>query len=763
MKMKTRYFCLTALSALACMAAVISCSEETLPDEGGRALILSTSLDQGGFRTRAVGDEVASDSQLYEDVVNRLDVFFFNPSNNNAFVTAYHKQITGPEESLGDESGHVLSNDWMRDGLRKNTPYDVYIVANSTNETITTATSGVTVASLQALVRNEATIYKSQGTSNDETYTTSKSFLMNGKVTRWSLGSGTQLVGGAKVALVRAAVKFVIDIVLDASFLAQLEADHMTYGAPSWKYVNFNTVAAEVSGAPVPEAQLSTRGSGGYLSCVEGTGANAGHYYITTYAYPQSWTVAGFLDAGPAVLLSFPAYDEGSATAHWHYYFVPVCARNSTGTQANKLYKCNVTVQSYGASEVVASEDLTLNYSVLDWDDSKSADIQPTVDAYLLVTPSKHVFDGGDEGVFQTETYHYFSNVTPTVTSVDAYYFDKDGNRQTLDPSMYTIETPANGEIVVKSRVPTNGTYHQVDVTVAAGDKQETFKFRHYPTDYIIGIMSSYSTYNLDSWVKPGQAGTYNASVFNYRGRSKYIQTFLFTTATYSAPPTPGKMPIASFPTSALNNWDGSDNHAYFPAKMVNPSDNQVYTLNLDGSMGYFVARNPHMYVLQCTASSSDHVVGYPELQQRTMTVSGTTVPYNVSTDDVLSPAFMLASQLGTIIGSYSVNGGTTDYRRAAAHCALYKEVAADGYEYTGWRLPTHQEIEFMIEKQFSSEMMDRILTAKYYWTLDGTAAQVPKPEGATWFNDNLPAERALFRCVRDLTAAEVERLTHFE
>ncbi len=144
------------------------------------------------------------------------------------------------------------------------------------------------------------------------------------------------------------------------------------------------------------------------------------------------------------------------------------------------------------------------------------------------------------------------------------------------------------------------------------------------------------------------------------------------------------------------------------------------------------------MYVVQITSASSKYALGYPTLDGNYQ-----------STDKVVSPAFMIASQLGAVTNT---NSPTT----AASHCGTYMEVGTDGTRYVNWRLPTKQEIEVIIDYQNGSYTknitMVEVLGGRYYWSLDGTSAFVST--GSQGQENN-----AYVRCVRDLTLDELNKL----
>ena len=157
---------------------------------------------------------------------------------------------------------------------------------------------------------------------------------------------------------------------------------------------------------------------------------------------------------------------------------------------------------------------------------------------------------------------------------------------------------------------------------------------------------------------------------------------------------------------------------------------------------------NNHMYVIQISSTSEGYIMGRPIL--------GNPNQY-LSQDDVVSPAFMIASQLGAVTT-------TEDNQVAATHCGRYMEVAEDGTRYTGWRLPTPDEIGVITRYQQGTingvtisdanyRAMTPVLTGRYYWSLTGESV-----ETSPQYSDG-----PYLRCVRDLSAEEVDRLNGFD
>ena len=162
---------------------------------------------------------------------------------------------------------------------------------------------------------------------------------------------------------------------------------------------------------------------------------------------------------------------------------------------------------------------------------------------------------------------------------------------------------------------------------------------------------------------------------------------------------------------------------------------------------------NYHMYVIQISSTSDEYVLGRPYVNQTT----------HQSNDNVVSPAFMIASQLGAVL-PFTGNNGPAN---AATHCSQYMEVAQDGTRYTGWRLPTEAEISVITGYQYGNingvtidqdyRVLIPVLTGRYYHSLSGQEVEANPNAGAQ------SQTKSYLRCVRDLSAEEVERLNGFD
>ena len=154
---------------------------------------------------------------------------------------------------------------------------------------------------------------------------------------------------------------------------------------------------------------------------------------------------------------------------------------------------------------------------------------------------------------------------------------------------------------------------------------------------------------------------------------------------------------------------------------------------------------NPHMYVIQISKAEDNVNLGRPRLDSNYQ-----------SQDNVVSPAFMIASQLGTIQTTFLIDNNLTQSALdAARHCGTYMEVADNGRRFVGWRLPSQAEIAYIIRYQSNQAVINAgvfatVLIAQYYFTLDGSRASTTQTNGLS-----------MVRCVRDLTPEEVIELNN--
>ena len=129
----------------------------------------------------------------------------------------------------------------------------------------------------------------------------------------------------------------------------------------------------------------------------------------------------------------------------------------------------------------------------------------------------------------------------------------------------------------------------------------------------------------------------------------------------------------------------------YIRTKDTDFIPNLVYYLEDNGT-----ASNNQMYHVVITSTSGDYQLGRPIMSKDT-DKKDIVDPKNPDNDKLVSPSFMLASQLG--------NSSTISWEDAKNQCKNYVEVGINGEVYDDWRLPTAAEINIIIKYQTNSKV----------------------------------------------------------
>lgn len=500
----------------------------------------------------------------------------------------------------------------------------------------------------------------------------------------------TFLMSGSTDYTVTTRADQTIDVQLEraaAKLVVNLNVDLPGYeiGTPSWRVDNFNTNTHVFK--PTDDettADVSTRH---YNSIVTKTAKN--QYRINTYSYAQTWDGHNY---APMILLRLPLTKDDNTTIY--YYRIPLVGKSVTEIKRNHLYEANVTIATLGSSTELTNETpLQATYAILPWTEH-TTNINADKQHYLMVTEDFLVM----HNISMDNSIQFFASDYCSYTIDAVYYYDKNGNKiniHSYSPQYPTISGVAgnkDGKITINSQVPDNLTVKFIKFTIKSGNLSKTLTIKQYPLEFAQNITGWYSSRSTSGWITP-----------NNQRRKTYCDYRI--------------------------DWN---NYGYY-AKYY--ADGYVRYLggynNGDDVNGL---KNNRMYVIQVKSTNGKYSIGHPKLDSD-----------GSSPDQVVSPAFMIASQLGAV-RSAGFNSTT-----AIQHCKTYREVGTDGTVYDGWRLPTNKEVNIIIDYQGDSNSpIDEVLSGSHYRTLS-------KETQATGISgDN---NEAFVRCVRDLTPAEIERL----
>ena len=500
----------------------------------------------------------------------------------------------------------------------------------------------------------------------------------------------TFLMSGSTDYTVTTRADQTIDVQLEraaAKLVVNLKVDLPGYeiGTPSWRVDNFNTNTHVFK--PTDDettADVSTRH---YNSIVTKTAKN--QYRINTYSYAQTWDGHNY---APMILLRLPLTKDDNTTIY--YYRIPLVGKSVTEIKRNHLYEANVTIATLGSSTELTNETpLQATYAILPWT-VHTTNINADKQHYLMVTEDFLVM----HNISMDNSIQFFASDYCSYTIDAVYYYDKNGDKINIpsySPQYPTISGVAgnkDGKITINSQVPDNLTVKFIKLTIKSGNLSKTLTIKQYPLEFAQNITGWYSSRSTSGWITP-----------NNQRRKTYCDYRI--------------------------DWN---NYGYY-AKYY--ADGYVRYLggNKNGDDVNGLTNN-RMYVIQVKSTNGKYSIGHPKLASD-----------GSSPDQVVSPAFMIASQLGAV-RSAGFNSTT-----AIQHCKTYREVGTDGTVYDGWRLPTNKEVNIIIDYQGDSNSpIDVVLSGSHYRTLS-------KETQATGISgDN---NEAFVRCVRDLTPAEIERL----
>lgn len=682
-----------ALMALTMGLSLVGCAEDSeLIYQGAQQLsVKPLILDNKVSRATT-----ASEASLNEDKLYNFNIKMFGEYNECKVDKTFTGGLKSGEEKV------IAQNNWKVDNdLQEGNTYSVKSVANATG-------SGD--------VQTDEDIWKPY----DATSNSSKMFLMSSEQNYQVTKEPTQTI---PVNLARAAAKIALTIHVDV--------EGYTAGQAKWQLKNYNaktTIFGSNTESELKDGEM-----------VEAQGGS-GEYTVTTYSYATQWDDD---TKAPAIYLQVPLTADGNT--EMNYYKIPVRDPKATGEDAKKLnrntiYTIDAKINNKGgSSEIGYITTGKVVYDVLPWSDGGTTDIDANT-SYLMVTPKVVYMKNVDEDMSVT----YKSSSPVNIVSKKVYYIDNEGNTEVYSegyketiikkekvwvsgflgigghyeyrvkeeipfypyPTKMELQNEKDGvnlggKIAINSPIPQNRFSKYIVLTLEnAEGKQATVKYKQSPLIETQNFFGDYSSRSKSGWAYRTAAGqnVYNSYTYDYNGgyHAKYYENSY----------------IRSF-------YDDTS------------FDN---------------LKNNRMYIIQVSSTKdSKYNIAHPNIDKST----------GYTNDEVVSPAFMIASQLG------AVRSANFNQSRAKTHCETYREVKKENGKqviYDGWRLPTKTEIQFIVDFQQES-----------YKNNKGKTKQPIKPvlEGANYYTLNNKTvatgvesgDEVFVRCVRDLTPAQVEEL----
>ena len=689
-----------ALMALTMGLSLVGCAEDSeLIYQGAQQLsVKPLILDNKVSRATT-----ASDASLNEDKLYNFNIKMFGEYNECKVDKTFTTGLQSGKEEV------IAQNNWkVEKDLQEGNTYSVKSVANATG-------SGD--------VQTDEDIWKPY----DATSNSSKMFLMSSEQNYQVTKEPTQTI---PVNLARAAAKIALTIHVDV--------EGYTAGQAKWQLKNYNaktTIFGDNAASELKDGEM-----------VEAQGGS-GEYTVTTYSYATQWTDD---TKAPAIYLQVPLTADGKT--EMNYYKIPVRDPKATGEDAKKLnrntiYTIDAKINNKGgSSEIGYITTGKVVYDVLPWSDGGTTDIDANT-SYLMVTPKVVYMKNVDEDMSVT----YKSSSPVKILSKKVYYIDNEGNTEEYFQGY--VETVYETTIE-KVWVDGHWSWHGwIDGHYEDKEVKKEVQFKPYPTK--MELQNEKDGENLggkiviNSPIPKNRFSKYIVlTLENAEGTKatvKYKQSPLIETQNFFGDYSSRTKSGWSYRTAEGQKVKGQHTNDHSGGYLAKYYENgYIYSFRNYSTVNGL--KNNRMYIIQVSSTkNSKYNIAHPNIDKST----------GYTNDEVVSPAFMIASQLG------AVQSAKFDQSKAKTHCETYREVKKENgkqVKYDGWRLPTKTEIQFIVDFQQES-----------YKNNKGETKQPIKPvlEGANYYTLNNETvatgvesgDDAYVRCVRDLTPAEVDEL----
>lgn len=754
-----RMICFVAVLALA-----TACTGDELLDSSANGTEqegLSISFTLDGMQLASRSDGVPT---LNEDAVKRMDVFLFGPNES------FKKYATSGDGTSSVEKVTLYQGSSWKNEFVDNSEYTLYVLANYKGGAKLSEIN--TVQGLKDLVATDKDIALWEGMTVGSGKYEGKTFLMDGK--KVFLGrdlNKSQSTLDIPVEVKRAAVK--VEVTLKYSdewknkFTASdLEAQFANYATATAAFAEAPMLDADKRGfTTYPEATPDVRDRFSSAPVFE-TGNTDGKLHngskIRFYAYVNTWEQE--VSNETMFLIDLPGRiekDDGTEILNHNFYKIPIVPNSQEKIlNRNTFYQVTAVVDMEGSSTIDVPVELKdVEIKVAGW---KSTDINVgTGDnpEYLMLN-EYHVeirnvdgYDGlrfySSAPIDKVEIVEFENQDEATKAGVDftypgdktlegsgwneketdkipgAFYVNKNNKRKSVSGISVDFEPNVNnGWIHLSSKNPENVTKRYITLKVMSGDNVKYVVVEQYPLEYIQPIAGYYS-YRDD---KKNEGGTYEQKGSSYGKDTPTIKngnSYVFVSKVISG--------------TSIKGWYWKSRYASTPT-----------TANA-GSYGYTsFPNNNMMYYVTITKTSEDYKLAHP--MTISMTINNNEQLVAVDSEEnnqLVSPSFMLASQLGTTVWPSSWG-----WSKASEHCANYVETyQKNGQTYVldDWRLPTSKEISIIVEYQDDTpDVMDEVLSGSYYYVVWSEAkANQWAPEGTAYTGKS--GGSAAVRCIRDV------------
>ena len=435
------------LNTLICSAVLLtafSCQQEPIVDMPVNESIV---LDLSSGLTKAPDTDI-------ESYIDHIDVFIFAVSGSLPGQCVVHENFTVNNASK-------ITLEAKRTDFPEDTPYYVYLIANSTQDL-----SGIaSYNELHDMMQEDINLHLS-GLTVD---IAPKYFLMDAIAQDGNGNSPAVLYNGRPeedtelfATLKRAAAKVVINVTAgDAvTFMPYGNADGSEGGLYYVRNLPYDTylLAETLPASEILYAKLTTTGktNSEHFLWDPTTDEGKKKVTLTTYVYPHCWVGQSILDKETCVVMNLPLdykKDASSEAEPFHNSWYKIPMTDNQTFERNNYYEVNITVNRPGA--IVESEPTVLEeifYAIGEWT-TVDINISDAARPSYLQLNTDHV-DMYNVNV-DSETLRYASSSPVSIQLVEAYYnnyLDQKVDVSSYAISSYPIDGSAlNGGIMIDS------------------------------------------------------------------------------------------------------------------------------------------------------------------------------------------------------------------------------------------------------------------------------------------------------------------------
>lgn len=765
-------YIIRVLGRMICFMAVLTlataCTGDELLDSSANGteqegLSISLTLDGMQLASRS-----ASEQSLNEDAVKRMDVFLFGPNES------FKKYATSGDGTSSVEKVTLYQGSSWKSKFDDASEYTLYVLANYKGDAKLLREIN-TVQGLKDLVATDEDIALWEGMKVGSGKYEGKTFLMDGK--KVFLGrdlNKSQSTLDIPVEVKRAAVKVEVTLKYSDEWKHKFRASDLEA-----QFANYATATAAFAEAPMldadkrgfttfPEATTNVLDRFSSAPVFETGNTDDKRHNgskIRFYAYVNTWeqevsNETMFLVDLPGKIVDEQHPENNKDLAH-NFYKIPIVPNSQEKIlNRNTFYQVTAVVDMEGSSTIDVPVELKdVKIEVADWE-STEINVGTGDNPEYLMLNEYHVeirnvddYDGlrfySSAPIDKVEIVGFANDAAAASAGVDftypgnagkipgVFFVNKDNERTEVDKddpnddntwnggnkddkiSVSFDKGVTNGSIYLTSTNPENVTKRYITLKVTSGDNVKYVVVEQYPLEYIQPIAGYYS-YRDD---KKNEGGTYEQRGSSYGKDTPTIKngnSYVFVSKVISG--------------TSIKGW-------YWNRNASTPTTANARSYDYSS-----FPNNNMMYYVTITKTSEDYKLAHP----MTINDNGQLVAVDSEENNQLvSPSFMLASQLGTTLWPSSWG-----WSKASEHCANYVETyQKNGQTYVldDWRLPTSKEISIIVEYQDDTpDVMDEVLSGSYYYVVWSEAQDNHwAPQGTAYTGKS--GGSAAVRCIRDV------------